>query len=201
MTRDNDLMTLFLGGALIAGLAGPALAQVAPSYFGIQGNVAAPTNTNNDNEFEASSEATPGIAAFVGWSLGEWLAIEARGAWLHQKAHGYNPDGPDYRESIEGTFNAVTLQACPVLHWPGLPVTPYLRGCIGPGYRWTDLTHSSVTGRVPNENGVILSYEGAGGIERALGNGVSLRLEGGYASADPIEEWFGGMAVVYAFGE
>ena len=180
-------------------LTGCAAPDYRPDYIGLQGNIGVPQNTHNDDRHEASSEASPALAGMAGWTVNDWLAVEGRAAWWHQRAHGYNPHGPDFRESVNGTFDAVTLQGCPVVSWPGLWAKPYARACVGPGYAWGDTTRSSITGQRSDFSRTVLAYEGALGIEREIGGGVAARLEGGYASADPIEQLFAGAALVYRF--
>ena len=73
------------------------------------------------------------------------------------------------------------------------------RACAGPGYTWTDTTRTNITGERHDRSGVVLVYEGAAGLERDLGAGVSVRLEGGYANANPVEQAFAGLALVYSW--
>ena len=201
------MRSLLLGAASALALAA-APAQAAQWYLGLQLEATTQENTHNDDRYEASAEAIPAGSLFGGRSIAPWLDAEVRLSWRFQRAHGRNGfGGPtnepgDGKQSVDGHQYAVSALACPRLKTPwDWPVTFYARACAGPAYSWTDTTRTNKTGERHDRAGAALAYEGAVGLERELGAGVSVRLEGGYANADPVEQRFVGVALAYRWGD
>ena len=148
----------------------PALAlDLTPDYATLSALAAHSANTHNDDKLEASNDTTPGIGAALGWTFAPYLAGEVRLAWHHQRAHGCN-DGQCGvpKDSINGTFDALSAHFTGMLRYPNPWVTPYIALGVGPAYTWTDTTRGLYSLQRGDEAGVVLSYEGAVGLEREL---------------------------------
>ncbi len=172
----------------------------SPDFIGAQLDLAYPGNTHNNDNHEASSELMTGGEVFVGWDLAPWAAIQANLALMRQFLHGYNHGST--RESDTGDRYAIAAMACPVFRVPGLIVTPYVSGCVGPAYERIDGGPSSVTGTRTDEHNIELALRGAFGIERQIYVRWSLRLEGAYMRVgvtDAMDQFGAGAAFVFRF--
>lgn len=166
-----------IGVAWFAAAQGLAIATTpaaGETYLGLQGNVGTPFNTQNTDRDEASSETVPGVCLFGGNRLRSWLAVEAHGCWQYQRAHGWNPDGPDHRSTTNGTFQTFAVTAGPrFILADVLPVEPYLSIEVGPAVSFLNTTRDDET-----------VFDAAGrlavGVERSVMAGVSARLEASY---------------------
>jgi opacity protein-like surface antigen len=121
---------------------------------------------------------------------------------MRQFLHGYNHGTT--RESDTGDRYAIAAMACPAFLVPGLIVTPYVSGCIGPAYERIDGGPSSVTGTHTDEHNIELALRGAFGVERQIYGRWSLRLEGAYMRVgvtDAMDQFGAGAAVVFRFKE
>jgi hypothetical protein len=185
----------------IGGGMSPALGG-SPDFLGAQLDLAYPGNTHNNDNHEASSELMTSGEAFVGWDLAPWAAIQANLAVMRQFLHGYNHGST--RESDSGDRYAIAAMACPLLRVPGLIVTPYVSGCVGPAYERIDGGPSSVTGTRTDEHNIELALRGAFGVERQIYGRWSLRLEGAYMRVgvtDAMDQFGASAAVVFRFME
>jgi hypothetical protein len=185
----------------IGGGMSPALGG-SPDFLGAQLDLAYPGNTHNNDNHEASSELMTSGEAFVGWDLAPWAAIQANLAVMRQFLHGYNHGST--RESDSGDRYAIAAMACPLLRVPGLIVTPYVSGCVGPAYERIDGGPSSVTGTRTDEHNIELALRGAFGVERQIYGRWSLRLEGAYMRVgvtDAMDQFGASAAVVFRFKE
>ena len=171
---------LLLGVAILLG--SPAAA--ADLYVGGGPTIGQPLNTGNDYEHEASSEKVPGGCLFAGWQLASWAGLEGQGCMQKQFAHGHNPNGPDQRQSVEGTYYTVAVTAGPVLRLPAdysvLGIEPYIGGGLGIAYTIRDTTRGSVDGRNDDDRNVQGALRLAGGLEREIAAGWSARVEMSY---------------------
>lgn len=174
----------------------------SPDYIGAQLDVAEPGNTHNNDNHEASSEWMLSGQAFVGWDLAPWAAVQVNLAGMRQYLHGYNHG--TVRESDDGDRYAIAAMVCPVLRVPGLIVTPYASGCVGPAYERIDGGPSSVTGTRTDEHNLELALRGAFGVERRIYGQWSIRLEGAYmrvGATDAMDQLGASAALVYSFAE
>jgi opacity protein-like surface antigen len=195
-----------LAGAALAGLALGVGADMrhawsaSPDYVGAQLDFAYPGNTHNNDNHEASSELMVAGQAFAGWELAPWVAIQANLTLMRQFLHGYNHG--TVRESDKGDRWAIAAMACPVFRVPGLIVTPYVSGCIGPAYERIRGGPSSVTGTRTDKHNLELALRGAFGVERRVYGPWSIRLEGSYmrvGATDAMDQLGAGAAVIYSF--
>lgn len=192
----------FAGAVLGSGVGAKHARGESPNYVGIQLDVARPENTHNNDNHEAGSEWMPSGQGFVGWDLAPWASVQVNLAGMRQNLHGYNHGS--VRESDDGDRYAIAALVCPVLRAPGLIVTPYASGCVGPAYERIDGGPTSVTGTHTDEHNLELALRGAVGVERRIYGQWSIRFEGAYmrvGATDAMDQLGASAALVYSFGQ
>jgi len=200
-SRTSWAVSAVIAGLLLGGSGGsPAAGGAPPDFVGIQLEFAYPGNTHNNDNHEASSELMVAGQAFTGWDLAPWVAIQANLALMRQFLHGYNHG--DVRESDKGDRWAIAAMVCPLFRIPGLIVTPYASGCVGPAYERIRGGPSSVTATRTDQHNLELALRGAFGLERHIYGPWTLRLEGAYmrvGATDAMDQLGASAAFVYSF--